>query len=170
MVGLYIRSMLALGADRLILTNASGGLNPQFNTGDVVVVTEHINLMWDNPLTGLDGAELAERLPAMFAPYDPALVEKALSVARREGFAASPGVYVAMNGPSYKTRAEYRMLRRLGGEVVSMPTVPEVIVAAHCGNRVLALPVVTNVAHPDVPDRVSAQQVLSDASRAAPAT
>ena len=167
-LGMPIRLMRALGADRLILTNASGGLNPHFATGDVMVVTDHLNFLWDNPLVGTDEAGWARAMRPMFSPYDRPLIDAALAIARQHNFAAYPGVYAAMTGPCYETRAEYRMLRRLGADAVGMSTVPEAIVAAHCGMRVLATSVITNVPHPDRMQTITAEEVLADAARAEP--
>jgi purine-nucleoside phosphorylase len=167
-LGLPIRLMRELGADRLILTNASGGLNPQFVTGDVMVLTDHLNFLWDNPLVGRDESQLARAMRPVFSPYDVRLIDAALAIARRCNFAAYPGVYAAMTGPCYETRAEYRMLRRLGADAVGMSTVPEAIVAAHSGMRVLAMSVITNVPHPDQMQTVTAEEVLADAARAEP--
>ena len=144
-----VRVMAALGAKLLIVSNACGGMNPNFRVGDVMVVEDHINLTWDNPLVGPHDVNPGVGYPDMSCPYDSGLIVCALSIARREGIVAHRGVYVGVKGPSYETRAEYRFLRRIGGDVVGMSTVPEVIVAAQCGLRVLALSVVTNVCSPD---------------------
>jgi len=121
----------------LLGSNASGGLNPQFAVGDVVVIDDHGNRMAANPLMGVNDDRLGPRFPDMSAPYDRVLVDQALEIARRENFVAHRGVYVALSGPTYETRAEYRFLRQVGGDVVGMSTVPEVIVAvlrsAHSG-------------------------------------
>lgn len=190
-ITLPVRVMKALGAELLIATNASGGLNPRFNSGDVVVMEDHVNLIWSAPtlktrsvsegglerqrgstsLTDDSGSDsrratqFAIRNPAGF-PYDAELINTALAIARRENFAAHRGVYVAMTGPSYETRAEYRLLRRLGADCVGMSTVPEVLAAVHCGLRVLGLSIVTNVARPDVFEKVDAEEVLHDAASA----
>jgi purine-nucleoside phosphorylase len=170
--------MHALGAGVLIVTNANGGLNPNFRTGDVVVMEDHINLMFRNVGSASSGSEQSSgtnsndcqrphhRLAGRRPPYDPDLIEAALAIARRENFNAYRGVYAAMTGPSYETRAEYRLLRRLGADCVGMSTVPEVIAAAQCGMRVLGLSIVTNVARPDAFEKVSAEAVLHDAAQA----
>jgi len=176
--------MRALGIELLILSNASGGLNPQFASGDVMIIQNHINLMFGrqassfNPEPVGDG-RFRERLDSPrpsptgsglneVCPYDPALIEQALAISRRENFVAHRGVYVAMTGPTYETRAEYRFLRRIGGDVVGMSTVPEALAAARCGIRTLALSTVTNVARPDNPQVVSAEEVVAAAERAEP--
>lgn len=164
-----------LGVELLILSNASGGLNPQFASGDVVVVSDHINLMfwkqspWSAPHpdseTGM--TEACGRQPS--APvYDPILIEQALDISRRERFAAHRGVYVGVTGPNYETRAEYRFLRQIGADVVGMSTVPEAVAASRCGLRTLALSIVTNVARPDCPAVVRAEDVVHAAERAEP--
>jgi purine-nucleoside phosphorylase len=148
-ITLPVRVMKELGIELLIVSNASGGLNPNFRVGDIMVIEDHINLMFDGPLVGTNDDALGARFPDMSAPYDPPLARVALQIARREDFVAHRGVYVAVCGPNYETRAEYRFLRRIGGDVVGMSTVPEVIVAAHAGLRVLALSAVTNVCRSD---------------------
>ncbi len=167
-ITLPIRVMKELGCELVILSNASGGLRPHYATGDIVVIDDHINLMWTSPLIGRLEAASGIATLDMSRPYDPVLSERALAIARREGFTAHRGVYVGVTGPNYETRAEYRMLRRMGADVVGMSTVPEAIVAAQCGLRVLGLSTVTNVCRPDVPRKVLAEDVLHDAERAAP--
>lgn len=163
-----VRVFKALGAELLVLSNASGGLNPQFASGDLMVIDDHINLMFGSPLAGPSIRDPESRLLGMGRPYDPRLIDRALAVARRENFVAHRGVYVAMTGPNYETRAEYRFLRRIGADVVGMSTVPEAIVAADCGLRVFAVSTVTNIARPDAPEVIQAEDVLHDAEAAAP--
>ncbi len=151
-ITLPVRVMKALGINLLIVSNACGGLNPQYRSGDVMVMEDHINLMWANPLIGINEDSLGTRFPDMCAPYDRALINRALEIARRENFVAHCGTYVAVAGPNYETRAEQRFVRQIGGDVVGMSTVPEVIVAVHAGLRVLALSTVTNECRPDDPN------------------
>jgi purine-nucleoside phosphorylase len=165
-ITLPVRVMRALGVELLIVSNASGGLNPNFAEGDIVVLNDHINLMGANPLVGINDERLGPRFPDMSWPYDRALVARVLEIARQEDFATAPGVYVALSGPCYETRVEYRFLRAIGGDVVGMSTVPEVIVAAHAGLRVLGLSVVTNVCRPDALKPTDGQRVV-DVARAA---
>jgi purine-nucleoside phosphorylase len=165
-ITLPVRVMKALGVELLIISNASGGMNPQFRPGDILVIEDHINLMSANPLVGPNDESLGPRFPDLSRPYDPDLIERALAIAEREGITAHRGVYVALTGPNYETRAEYRFLRMIGGDVVGMSTVPEVIVAAHMGLRVLALSTITNVALPDDQPPTSGQEVIDVAAHA----
>lgn len=161
-----VRVMKALGVELLIVSNAAGGLNPNFAAGDIMVIDDHINLLNRNPLVGVNDDSLGPRFPDMSAPYDRKLGDQALAIARREDFACHRGVYIAMLGPTYETRAEIRMLRYLGGDAVGMSTVPEAIVAAHAGLRVLGLSTITNVCSPDVPHIASGDAVVAMAETA----
>jgi purine-nucleoside phosphorylase len=146
---LPVRVMRQLGIELFVVSNASGGLNPRYRSGDIMVMDDHINLMGQNPLVGTHDERLGPMFPDMSAPYDKALIEQAFEIARRENFAAHVGTYIALLGPNYETRAEYRLLRTIGGDAVGMSTVPEVIVAAQMGLRVLALSTITNMCLPD---------------------
>ena len=163
-----VRVLKHLGARLLIVTNACGGLNPQFRTGDIMVIDDHINLMNDNPLVGINDDRLGPRFPDMSAPYTPELIDRALEVARREDFVAHRGVYVAVTGPNLETRAEYRFLRAIGADVVGMSTVPEVIVAVHAGLRVLGLSVITDMCLPDHLEVATVEKILAVARSAEP--
>ena len=167
-VSLPVWVMKQLGIELLIISNASGGLNPQYSSGDIMIVEDHINLMFGNPLVGINDDSLGPRFPDMSRPYDQRLVDRALSIARREGWAVHRGVYVAMTGPSYETRAEYRFLRRIGGDVVGMSTVPEVIAARHAGLRVMALSTVTNMCLPDAIGTTTGEDVMRIAAAVEP--
>lgn len=167
-VSLPVWVMKQLGIELLIVSNASGGLNPQYSSGDIMIVEDHINLMFGNPLVGINDDSLGPRFPDMSRPYDQRLVDRALSIARREGWAVHRGVYVAMTGPSYETRAEYRFLRRIGGDVVGMSTVPEVIAARHAGLRVMALSTVTNMCLPDAIGTTTGEDVMRIAAAVEP--
>ena len=163
-----VRVMKRLGTELLIVTNACGGLNPQYRTGDLMVIEDHINLLGDNPLTGINDERLGPRFPDMSAPYTPELVDAALAVARREDFTAHRGVYVAVTGPNLETRAEYRFLRIIGADVVGMSTVPEVLVAVHSSLRVLGISVITDMCLPDALEVATVEQILAVANSAEP--
>lgn len=166
-----VRVMRALGASTLIASNAAGGLNPRFDAGDVVVLNDHINLMFRGAsvdrsceLEPVTIHRPAPRRPA----YDERLAQLALAVARRAGFAAHLGTYVAVTGPNYETRAEYRMFRRIGADVVGMSTVPEVIVAAHCGLKAVGFSVVTDMCLPDALEAADVPKIIAVANGAEP--
>jgi len=163
-----VRVMKAMGAEWLIVSNACGGMNPHYRAGDVVVIDDHINLIGDNPLIGVNDEKLGPRFPDMSRPYDPGLADRALEIARQENFVAHRGVYVAVTGPNLETRAEYRFLRLIGADVVGMSTVPEVIVAVHCGLRVLGLSIVTDLCLPDALEPADINSILSTAAAAEP--
>jgi len=167
-ITLSVRVMKALGIETLIISNASGGLNPQYASGDIMVLDDHLHLMFDNPLFGVNDDQLGPRFPDMSQPYDPQLIEQALQIARQHDFVAHRGVYAALSGPNYETRAEYRFLRQIGADVVGMSTVPEVIVAAHANLRVLALSAVTNICQPDVLTPTDGEAVVAAAQAAEP--
>ena len=163
-----VRVLQRLGAELLIVTNACGGLNPQYRSGDLMVIEDHINLIGDNPLIGINDERLGPRFPEMSAPYTPALIDDALAVARRENFVAHRGVYVAVTGPNLETRAEYRFLRTIGADVVGMSTVPEVLVAVHAGLRVLGISVITDMCLPDALEVATVEHILATARSAEP--
>lgn len=162
-----VRVAAALGCELLVVSNASGGLNPQYRSGDIVVLDNHIDLMGQRNTLSTTERSLSRCLePQAF--YDSELADVAVSISRRENFVCHRGIYVAVTGPNYETRAEYRFMRRIGGDVVGMSTVPEVIAAAEAGMRVLALSAVTNVAKPDARDAVDALEVVDMAEHAEP--
>jgi purine-nucleoside phosphorylase len=163
-----VRVMRALGAEVLIVSNACGGMNPQYARGDIMVIEDHINLMNGNPLIGPNDDRLGPRFPDMCVPYDRRLIDKALEIARREDFAAHKGVYVAVAGPNLETRAEYRFLRGIGADVVGMSTVPEVLVAVHAGMRVLGLSIVTDLCLPDALGPANIEEIIATANAAEP--
>jgi purine-nucleoside phosphorylase len=163
-----IRVLALLGARVLILSGACGGMNPLWQRGDLVVLDDHINLMGDNPLIGPNLDELGPRFPDMSEPYDRALQALAEEVARELKIPLRRGVYVAVTGPNLETRAEYRMLRAIGADVVGMSTVPETIVARHMGMRVLGLSVITDECLPDALRPVALEEILRAASEAEP--
>lgn len=167
-VTLPVRVMHKLGIELLIVSNAAGGMNPHYNVGDVMLIEDHINLMGDNPLIGYNDESLGPRFPDMSEAYDRDLIERALEIARQENFVAHRGVYVALKGPNYETRAEYRFLRIIGADVVGMSTVPEVIVAAHEGLKVMAISAVTNVCLPDNLGKADGPSVVAAGKHAEP--
>jgi len=165
---LPVRVLAALGVKTLVITNAGGGLNPDFAIGDVMLIEDHVNLMWLAGTMPLDAAacgRVARPAPRL---YDRELATTAICAARQHDFPLQRGTYIAVTGPSYETRAEYRAFRRIGGDCVGMSTVPEVLTAAACGLRVLGLSTVTNVACPDAPQVVSAEEVVEVARIARP--
>lgn len=163
---LPVRVMHALGAGLLIVSNACGGLNPHYRAGDIMVMDDHINLMGVNPLVGINDDRLGPRFPDMCEPYDLKLVERALEIARRRNFACHRGVYVAVMGPNLETRAEYRFLRMIGADVVGMSTVPEAIVAAHCGMRCMGLSIVTDMCLADALKPANIEEIIATANGA----
>ena len=164
-----VRVMRALGAEILVVTNAAGGMNPQYELGDLMVIEDQINLLGDNPLIGVNDDSLGPRFPDMSCPYDPDLAGRAVAAAGVEGLSVHRGVYLALSGPTYETPAEYRMARKLGADVVGMSTVPEVIAARHSGIRVLGLSIVSNVADAEEPESTSGEDVLATVAKVAPA-
>jgi purine-nucleoside phosphorylase len=152
-----------------VVSNACGGMHPLWAAGDLMLISDHINLLGDNPLVGPNDDALGPRFPDMSEPYDAALRALAREVATRKGLTLREGVYVAVAGPNLETRAEYRMLRALGADVVGMSTVPEVIVARHGGMRVLGLSIITDQCLPDALEPASVEQIIAVARRAEPA-
>jgi purine-nucleoside phosphorylase len=167
-VAFPVRVMRALGARTLIATNAAGGLNPLYAPADIVLVVDHVNLMGDNPLIGVNHDSLGPRFPDMSEPYDRAWIELAKTVALEEGISLREGVLVGVAGPNLETRAEYRFLRWAGADLVSMSLVPETIAAVHGGLRVLAFAVVTDLCLPDALEPIDVPRILANASRAEP--
>lgn len=161
-----VRVMKALGCDVLIVSNASGGMNPQYAKGDIMVIEDHINLLGDNPLIGKNDERLGLRFPDMCRPYDPELIKQAQRIALEEKIACQKGVFVAVPGPCLETRAEYRFLRGIGADVVGMSTVPEVIVAVHAGLRTLGLSVVTDMCLPDALEPAVLEHIIAVANAA----
>ncbi|MBI5366810.1 MAG: purine-nucleoside phosphorylase [Planctomycetes bacterium] len=163
-----VRVMRALGAKALVVSNACGGMNPQYAGGDLMVIEDHINLMGANPLVGPNDDRLGPRWPDMCRPYDPELIKLAEEVALAAGIRLQKGVYVAVLGPNLETRAEYRWLRGMGADCVGMSTVPEVIVAVHCGLRALGLSIVTDMCLPDALQPANVEHIIATANRAEP--
>lgn len=167
-VSFPVRVLKALGCHTLMVTNACGGMNPDMPPGTIVVTKDHINLMGDNPLRGVNDDELGVRFPDMCEPYSRVLIELAERVARDEKIPLQRGVFVAVAGPNLETPAEYRFLRAIGADVVGMSLVPENLVAVHGGQRVLAFNVVTDACLPDALHPCDIAAVLAVAARTAP--
>jgi purine-nucleoside phosphorylase len=167
-ITLPVRVMKRLGAKLLVVSQAAGAMNPYYRPGDIMLIDDHINLMGDNPLVGINDDRLGPRFPDMSAPYDPALIDRGLEIARRENFVAHRGVTVAVTGPNLETRAEYRFLRAIGADVVGMSTVPEVIVAVHCGLRTFGMSVVTDLCFPDTLEPANVEAIVATANAAQP--
>ena len=163
-----VRVLHALGARSLIVSNACGGMNPLWGPGDLVLLSDHINLLGDNPLVGPNDERLGPRFPDMSAPYDPELRALARKAALELGIMLREGVYVAVPGPNLETRAEYRMLRALGADVVGMSTVPEVIVAGHQGMRTIGISIITDQCLPDALELADIGRIIATAGRAEP--
>ena len=163
-----VRVMRALGADVLLVSNACGGMHPLWPAGDLVLISDHINLLGDNPLIGLNDDSLGPRFPDMSEPYDAGLRALAREAAADLKVPLREGVYVAVPGPNLETPAEYRMLRTMGGDVVGMSTVPEVIVANHAGMRVMGVSIITDQALPDALEAVSLEKIIAVAKKAEP--
>jgi purine-nucleoside phosphorylase len=167
-VAFPVRVLHALGARTLFVSNACGGMHPLWHAGDLVLLADHINLQGDNPLAGPHRETDGPRFPDLSAAYDPDLRTLARSVALEQGVTLREGVYVAVQGPNLETRAEYRMLRALGGDVVGMSTVPEVIVARQLDMRVLGLSIITDLCLPDALEPASVERILAVAAAAEP--
>ena len=167
-ITLPVRVMRALGAKLLVVSNACGGMNPYYRGGDIMLIEDHINLMGANPLIGINDDRLGPRFPDMCEPYDHGLIDRALEVARRENIIAHKGVFVAVAGPNLETRAEYRFLRLIGADVVGMSTVPEVLVAVHCGLKVVGFSIVTDMCLPDALEPADVPKIIATANAAEP--
>ena len=165
-ITLPVRVMKALGCDTLIVSNACGGMNPQYAKGDIMVIEDHINLMSDNPLIGKNDERLGERFPDMCFPYDRELIALTQRVALEERIPCQKGVFVAVPGPNLETRAEYRFLRMIGADCVGMSTVPEVIVGVHARMRNLGLSVVTDLCLADALEPVKLEEIIAVANAA----
>jgi len=167
-VTMPVRIMRELGAEFLIVNSAAGGLDPNFQSGDVMAITDHINLMGNSPLRGINTPAGQERFPDMSRPYDPELIRLAGQAAIELGIPLRYGVYTAVTGPQLETRSETRFMRLLGADAVGMSTVPEVIVATQVGFRTLVLAAITNVNLPDAMEPVSIERVIATAAKAQP--
>lgn len=163
-----VRVMKALGAETLIVSNAAGGMNSNYRIGDIVLIRDHINLHPEHPLRGPNDERLGPRFPDMSEPYSLALIELAQRIAQQQSLEVKMGVYAGLQGPTFETRAEYRWLHTIGGDLVGMSTVPEVIVAIHGGMNVLGISIVTDMGIREELNIITHEEVLAAAAAAAP--
>lgn len=163
-----VRVMQAIGVKTLIVSNAAGGMNKEFNVGDVMIITDHINLFPENPLRGKNYEELGTRFPAMTEAYSHELIKLADTIAQEKGIRVMHGVYVGTAGPTFETPAEYEYFRIIGGDAVGMSTVPEVIVANHAGMKVFGISVITDLGGKDVTQVPTHEEVQQAAAKAQP--
>ena len=167
-ITLPVRVMKRLGAKMLVVSNACGGMNPYYQCGDIMLIDDQINLMGDNPLIGINDDRLGPRFPDMSQPYDFGLIEQSMEIARKHDIHVHRGVFVAVSGPNLETRAEYRFLRQIGADVVGMSTVPEVIVAVHCGLPTVGFSIVTDLCFPDSLKPAIVEEIIANANKAEP--
>ena len=163
-----VRVMKFLGINLLILSNASGGVNPEFEVGDIMVIEDHINLMKDNPLIGKNDDEVGTRFPDMGHAYDSGLIVKAFKIAGKQGIKLQKGVYAAVSGPTYETPSEYRYIRTIGADAVGMSTIPEVIAARHMGLKCFAVSIISDLGVPGKIVEISHKHVIDAASAVEP--
>ncbi|MFW6224173.1 MAG: purine-nucleoside phosphorylase [Bacteroidota bacterium] len=163
-----VRVMKFFGIENLILSNASGGMNPDFKVGDLMIINDHINLMGVNPLMGPNDERIGPRFPDMSEPYDHNLIDKVCSIAQKNGIRYHKGVYAAVSGPTFETPAEYKYIRILGADAVGMSTVPETIAAIHVGIKVFAISVITDLGVEGKIVEISHEEVIAAAKDAEP--
>ena len=163
-----VRVMRELGIKTLFVSNAAGAMNPDFRIGDLMIITDHINLFPENPLRGKNYNELGPRFPDMSEPYSHRLIAQAKKIAADNNIRLVEGVYVGTQGPTFETPAEYRYFRRIGGDCVGMSTVPEAIVARHGGMEVFGMSVVTDLGVEGIIEKVSHEEVQKAAAKAEP--
>ncbi len=163
-----VRLMKALGCTQMIVSNASGGLNPDYKVGDIMIIRDHINLFPQHPLRGPNDDALGPRFPDMSEPYSYAYIELAQDIAREQGVKLYEGVYVGLQGPTFETRAEYKYLRTIGGDAVGMSTVPEVIVGVHAGLQIFGISIITDVGIREEMNTITHEEVLEAAQKATP--
>lgn len=163
-----VRAMKMLGISKLFVSNASGGVNPDFEVGEIMILNDHINLLPSNPLIGKNNDELGPRFPDMSCPYEPKMIVQAQQIAQNNQIKVSTGVYAALSGPCLETPAEYKYIRTIGADAVGMSTVPEVIVARHMNIPVFAISIITDLGVPGKIKQVSLKEVIEVATRQEP--
>ena len=167
-ITLPVRVMKHMGAQMLVVSNACGGMNPYYKCGDIMLIDDHINLLGDNPLIGINDDRLGPRFPDMSQPYSFDLIDQSMKIARDNDIHVHRGVFVAVSGPNLETRAEYRFLRNIGADVVGMSTVPEVIVAVHCGLPAVGFSIITDMCFPDSLKPAVVEEIIANANAAEP--
>ena len=163
-----VRIVKALGANTLVVSNAAGGMNPKYNYGDLMAITDHINFTGSNPLIGPNDDSLGPRFPDFCDLYDPQLVELAGKIAKEEGISLQKGVYIGVTGPNLETSAEYKFFQVIGADAVGMSTVPEVIVAKHAGLRIFGISVITDICLPETLKPCNIDEIIKTANEAEP--
>ena len=163
-----VRVMKYLGVETLLVSNAAGGVNPEFEVGDLMIINDHISQFSVNPLIGKNEIELGPRFPDMSEPYDKSIIQKAKQIAKAKGIDIKEGVYIGVTGPTFETRAEYKMIHALGGDAVGMSTVQEVIAAVHMGLQCFAMSVITDLGIRDQQNKITHEEVLQAAREAEP--
>jgi purine-nucleoside phosphorylase len=163
-----VRVMKLLGVNTLFISNAAGSVNSDFNVGDLMIINDHISFFVPNPLIGTNEDELGPRFPDMSEPYSKVYIAKAKQIAEQHGFGIKEGVYTAVTGPTFETRAEYRLIKAIGGDAVGMSTVQEVITAAHAGMTVFAISVITDIGIREDDNIITHEEVLAAAKEAGP--
>jgi purine-nucleoside phosphorylase len=163
-----VRVMRLLGVQTLLLSNAAGGVNTDFKIGDLMVINDHISLFTENPLLGKNEEKLGTRFPDMSEPYSKALISKAQDIAKLHGIELKQGVYTGVTGPTFETRAEYKLIHILGGDAVGMSTVQETITGVHCGMKVFGISVITDIGIREEDNTITHEEVLQAAKDAEP--
>lgn len=163
-----VRVMRLLGVDTLLLSNAAGGVNTDFRIGDLMIINDHISLFTENPLLGKNDDELGTRFPDMSEPYSKALIARAQEIAAKHGISLKQGVYTGVTGPTFETRAEYKLIHLVGGDAVGMSTVQETIAAIHSGMKVFAMSVITDIGIREEENTITHEEVLQAAKDAEP--
>ena len=163
-----VRVMNQLGAQLLMVSNAAGGMHPEFNVGDLMAIKDHINLFPEHPLRGINDEKYGPRFPDMTEPYQLSMIAKAVQIAEENQIKLFEGVYIGLQGPTFETKAEYKWLQIIGGDAVGMSTVPEVIVAIHCGMKVFGMSVITDLGIREEMNTITHEEVLEAAKIAAP--